>query len=63
MPVQTVKNVPLAQIPDLDRRVRAGGEKVATVRVECDLVNGVCCRIIVLNRLLAPDVKDLDDFV
>ena len=31
--------------------------------MECNLIDGVSSRVIVLNRLLTPDVEDLDHFI
>jgi len=63
MAIQRVQDVALSQIPDLDSRVRARAQQKTAIRVESYLVDAIRCSIIVLDRLLASNVENFDDFV
>ena len=63
MSIETVENVSLSEIPDLDSGVSSSREEVPSVRVEGDLVDRLVGGIVVLDESLASDVPDLDGVV
>lgn len=63
MAVKCVENVPLSQVPYLDRRVVRCGQEISPVRVESYLVDWVLMSVIVLKKTLAANIPDLDRFV
>lgn len=63
MSVETVKNVPLAEVPDLNCGVSGSGQKVSAVGVEGDLIHGVVVGIVVLDESLASNIPDFDGLV
>ena len=63
MPVKRVENVPLSQVPNLDRWITGWAKQVATIRVERHLIHCICRSIIVLNWFLASNVKYFDNLI
>jgi hypothetical protein len=49
MPVQSVQDVALSQIPDLDCGIIGCRQQVSAIRVEGDLVNSFLVGIVVLE--------------
>lgn len=60
MAIQSIKNVSLTQVPDLEGRVVARGEQVAAIGVEVNLVYIATVCVVVLDEALASDIPDLD---
>ncbi len=53
----------LTQIPDFNGRIGGCREQVSSIRMERNFVHHIISCIVVLDRLVHPDVEDFDDLV
>jgi len=58
--IESVEDVALSQIPDLESRVLGSREQVAAIRVEGNLIHISRMGIVVLDEPLRSNVPDLD---
>lgn len=63
MAVQSVQDVALSQVPNLERRIVAAGQQVSSIRMEVDLIHLSAVGVVVLDQALAPDIPNLDGSV
>ena len=63
MPVKSVENVSLPQVPDLDGRVIAARKQVPSIWVELDVGARGGMSIVMLNQPLTSDIPNLDGVI
>ena len=63
MPIQSIEDMALSEIPDLDGTVVAAGKQISSIRVESNLVYSISVGVIVLKESVGSDVPDLDGLV
>ena len=63
MSVQGVENTTLAQVPNLQGGIVASRDEEAAVWVECDRVDSISVRIVVLDQPLRSYIPDFNRFI
>ena len=60
MSIESIQDMALPEIPDLEGRISTCREQVPSIGMEVNLVNLPIMGIIVLNESLTPDIPNLD---
>jgi len=63
MPVKSIKNMSLSEVPNFEGSIGTCRKKVSSVRVECYLINLITVSIIVLEQSLTSNIPDLNTLV
>lgn len=60
MTVKRIQDMALSEVPHLDSGVVRAADEVPSVRVERNLTNAIVMGIVMLDKLLRPDVPYFD---